>query len=132
MYNDNKTQDYSYDPMKLAIHSILRAEADLISNCGNIFTKTVFFYNLLHFIDEENIVNYVDIDCGSTFYPEAPTKVEQFNQEWKNISRSCEKPKCVTYNDQHNCSIDEKHTSNIFLNPYNSLDMDPADLKPLN
>ena len=71
----------------------LRAEADPISNFGRISKKTVPFDDSLHFIDEENIVTYVDFDCGTTSYPQAPTKVGQTNGERKNISRSCEKPK---------------------------------------
>ena len=34
MYNYNKSGLSPYDPTKLAIHSILRPEDDLISNCG--------------------------------------------------------------------------------------------------
>ena len=34
--------------------------------------------------------------------------------------------------DRHNCFIDEQHNSNIFLNPYNLLDMVPAALLSLN
>ena len=34
MYNYNKSVLSSYEPTKLAIHSILRPEDDLISNCG--------------------------------------------------------------------------------------------------
>ena len=38
----------------------------------------------------------------------------------------------MTSNDQHNCSIIEEHNSNIFLNPSNLWDMDPAALNSLN
>ena len=46
----------------------------------------------MHFIDEENIVTYVDFDCGITFLPETPTKIRQNNREQNYISRSCENP----------------------------------------
>ena len=86
----------------------------------------------MRFIDEENIVTYVDYDFGYTFYTEAPTKVGQINREWKNFSRSCGKPKCISSNEQHNCSIDEEHFSYIFLNRYSSWHMNPAAFKSLN
>ena len=92
MYNYNKSGLSPYDPTELAIHSILRPEDDLISNCGPNVTKTVFFDDVVHFIDEENIVTYINYDCGITFLPETPTKIRQINRERKYVSRSCEKP----------------------------------------
>ena len=80
MCSYNKNQVSPYDPTKLAIHSILRPEDDLISNCGQIFKETVSFDNIVHFIDEEDIVTYEDFDCGITFYPETPTKIRQINR----------------------------------------------------
>ena len=81
MSSYNKTQVSAYDPTKLAIHSILCPEDDLISNCGQNFRKTVSFDDIVHFIDEENIVTYDDFDCGFTFYPETPTKIRHINRE---------------------------------------------------
>ena len=46
MYSYKKTQFSPYDPTKLAIHSILRPEDDLISNCGQNFRKIVFSMTL--------------------------------------------------------------------------------------
>ena len=83
MYNYNKTQDSPYDPTKLAMHSILCPETDFISNCGHIFKKTVSFDDIVHFIDEANTMTYVDFDCGITFYPEAPTKLERSTENGK-------------------------------------------------
>ena len=59
MYNCSKSVLSPYDPTKLAIHSILRPEDDPISNCGPNVKKTVSFDDVVHFIDEENIVTYV-------------------------------------------------------------------------
>ena len=132
MCSYNKTQVYPHDPTKLAIHSILRPEDDLISNYGQAFKKTVSFDDIVQFIDEENIVTYVDFDCGITFYPETPTKIRQIKREQNNISRSCEKPKCNRGNNHLNCSFDEQHRSNIFLNPYNFWHMVPAAFISLN
>ena len=56
MCSYNKTQASPYDPTKLAIHSSLRPEDDLISNCGPNIKKTVSFDDVVHFIDEENMV----------------------------------------------------------------------------
>ena len=133
MCSYNKTQFSPYDPTKLAIHSILRPEDDLISNCGPSVKKTVsfFFDDVVHFIDEENMVTYVDFDCGITFFPENPTKFRQINREQNYISRSCEKPQCIPSNDQHICVVDELHSSNIFMNPYNLWDLVPAALLSL-
>ena len=37
--------------------------------------KSVSFDDIVHFIDEEDIVTYEDFDCGITFYPETATKI---------------------------------------------------------
>ena len=132
MCSYNKNQVSPKDPTKLASLSILRPEDDLVSNCGQTFKKTVSFDEIVHFIDKENIVTYVNFDCGITFYPETPTKIRQIKREQKYISRSCEKPKCIGGNNQLYCSIDEKHSSNIFLNRYSFWDMVPAALMSLN
>ena len=103
MCSYNETQVSLYDRTQLAIHSILRAEDDLLSNCGQNFKKTVSFDGIVHFIDEENNVTFVDFHCGITFYPETPTEIRQINRERHYISRSCEKPKGIPSNNQHNC-----------------------------
>ena len=56
MYNYNKSVLSLYDPTKIAIHSILRLEDDLISNCGPNVKKIVSFDDVVHFIDGENMV----------------------------------------------------------------------------
>ena len=132
MYNYNKSVLSPYVPTKVAVHSILRPEDDLISNCGPNLKKTVSFDDVVHFIDEQNMVTYVDFDCGITFFPETPTKIRQINRERKYISRSCEKPQYIPSKYQHTCFVDEQHSSNIFLNPYNLWDMVPAARMSLN
>ena len=132
MYNYNKSVLSPYHPTKLALHSILRPEDDLISNFGPNVRKAVSFDEVMHFIDEENIVTYVDFDCGITFLPETPTKVREINRERNYISRSREKPQCFPSNDQNICSVDEQHSSNIFLNPYILWNMAPAAFISLN
>ena len=132
MCSHNKTQVSPYDPTKLATHSILRPEDDLISNCGQIFKKTVPFDDIVQFIDDEDIVTYEDFDCAITLYPETPTKIRQINREQNYISRSCKKSTCIPSNDRHNCFIDEQHNSNIFLNPYSLWDMVPGAHMSLN
>ena len=131
MYNCNKSVLSPYDPAKLAIHSILRSEDDLISNCGPSLKQTVSFDDVVNVIDEENMVTYVDFDCDITFFLETPTKIRQINRERNYISRPCEKPQCISSNDQHTCFVDEQHSSNIFLNPYNLWDTVPAALMSL-
>ena len=116
MYSYNKSVLSPYDPTKLAIHSILRPEDDLRSNCGPNVKKTVSLDDIVHFIDEKNLVTYVDFDCGITFFPETPTKIREINRERNYSSRFCEKPQCLI---MHTCFVDEQHSSNIFLNPHN-------------
>ena len=136
MYKYNKSGLSPYDPTKLEIHSILRPEDDLISNCGPNVRRMVSFDDVVHFIDEENIVTYIYIyiyiyiyfDCGITSLPETPTKIRQINRERKYFSRSCEKPDCIPSNDQHTYFVDEQHSTNIFLNPYILWGMVPAAL----
>ena len=53
MCSYNKTKVSPYDPTKLAIHSVLRTENDLISNFDQNFKKTVSFDDVVHFINEE-------------------------------------------------------------------------------
>ena len=132
MYNYKKSRLSPYDPTKLAIYSILRPEDHLISNCGPNIKKTVSFDDIVHFIDEENIVTYVDFDCGITFLPETLTKIRQINRERNYICRSCEKPQCIASNNQHVCPVDEQHSSNFFLTLYILKDMSPAALTSLN
>ena len=114
MCSYNKNQVSPYDPTKLAFHSILRPEDDHISNSDQNFKKTVSFVDIVHFIDEDDIVTYEDFDCGITFYHETPTKIRETNRERNYISRSCEKSKCIPSNERHKCFIDEQHNSNIF------------------
>ena len=118
MYNYNKSGLFPYDPTKLEIQSILRPEDDVIPTCRPNVKKTVSFDDVVHFIDEENIVTYVDFDCGFTFLPKTPTKIRQINRERNYISRSFGKPQCIPSNDQHVCPVDEQHSSNIFLTAY--------------
>ena len=93
--------------------------------------KKISFDDIVHFIDEANIVTYVDFDCGITFYPETPTKIRQINREQNYTSRSSENPKCIPGSNQQNCSFDEQHSSNISLNLYNFRDMVPSALMSL-
>ena len=105
MCSYNKTQISLYDPRKHALLSISRPEDDLINNCGQKCKQTVFSDDFIH---EKITMTYVKFDCGITFYPETPTKIRQINRERNYNSRSCEKPKCILNNDQHNCFTDEQ------------------------
>ena len=126
-----KTQVSPCNPTKLATLSILCPEDDLISNCGQIFKKTISFEDILHFIDEEDVVTYEVFDCDITFYPETPTKNRKINRQRNYISRSCEKSKCIPSKDRHICFIDEQRISTMFPNPYNLWDMFPSALMSL-
>ena len=121
-----------YDPTELAIYSILCPEDDRMSNCGQNFKNTASFDDIVYFIDEEDIVTYVDFDFGITFHHGTATKIRQINREWNNISRSCKKPNCIPRNHQHNWFIVEQCNSFNFLKPYNFWDMVPAALMSLN
>ena len=131
MYNYNRNQDSTYDLKKLAIFSISRPEANLRSNCGQIFKKGFFRWHCaLHWWGKHRGLGR--FDCGISFYTEAPKNVGEINRELKNISRSFENPRGITSIDQHYNSIDNEHISNNFLNRYNSWDMDSTDFKSLN
>ena len=91
MISYNKSQVSPRDPTGLAIHSILRPKDGLISDCGQNSKNTVFLDDIVHFIDEENIVTYVDFDSDFTFYSETPTNIRQINQERNHNSPFCEK-----------------------------------------
>ena len=132
MFNYSKSGLPPYDPTKLAIHSILRPKNYFISNFGPNLKKTVSFDDVAHLIDEENVVTYVDFDCGITFLPETPTKIRQINRKRNYMSSSCEKPQCIPSNDQHVCPVDEQHSSNIFLTSYILWDKSTAALTSLN
>ena len=95
MYNYNKSVLSPYDPTKLAIHSILRPEDDLISNCGPNLKKTVSFDHVVHFINEENMMTYVDFDCGITFFPETPTKNSQISENGITIPDPVKNPNAI-------------------------------------
>ena len=103
MCSYNITQVFPYDSTKLANHSILRPKDDTISNCDQNSEKTISFDDIVHFIDEEDIVTFKDFDCGFTFYHETPTKIREINRERNYISRSCEKSKCIPSNDRLSC-----------------------------
>ena len=92
MYNYNKWVLTPRDPTQLAFHSMLRPEDDLLSNCGPNLKKTVSFDDVVHFIDVENMVTYVDFDCGITFFPEAPTEIRQINRERNYFPDSVKNP----------------------------------------
>ena len=133
MFNYNKSVLSPFDPTKLAIHSFFRPGDDLISNCSSNMKKNVSFNDVVHFLDEENMVAFVDFDCGITFLHGTPTKTRQINRERKCICMYCEKPECILSNVQHICSVDEQHGSFVFfLDPYNLWDMAPAALMSLN
>ena len=85
-------------------------------------------YLILHFIDEDNTVIYVDFHCGLNSYPETPSKITPINGERSYISRSCEKTKCIPSNDQHNCFSYRQYKTDNFLNTKNLWDMVPAAL----
>ena len=132
MCSYKKNQVSPYDPTKLVIHYILRPEDNLISNCRPNVRKTVSSEDFVHFLDEEDMMTYVDFDCGITFLPETPTKIRQINRKRNYISRSCEKPHYIPSNNQHTCCVDEQHSSNISLNSYNFWDKVAAALMSLN
>ena len=100
MYNYNKTKVSPYDPAKLLIQSLFGSEDDVVSTCGQKFEEIVSFDDIVHFIDDENIVTYVDFDRGISFYPETPTNIRRIKRELIYISISCEKTKCIPHSQQ--------------------------------
>ena len=66
--------DALHHPKKLKNHSVLRPEVDFISIFGNNFKNAILSHDMVHIIDEQNIVTYVVSHCGTTWYTEAPIK----------------------------------------------------------
>ena len=126
MCSYNKTQVSPYDPTKLAIHSILRPEDDLISNCGPSVKKTVSFDDVLHFIDKENMVTYADFDCGITFSLKLLQKSDRSTENGITIPCPVKNPNAFPATINIPVLFDEQHSSITFLNPYNLWDMVPA------
>ena len=85
MYSYSKNQDSPHDPTKLAIHCVLRPKVNHVSVFDFNFEKTVSFDDLMHFSDEENIVAYVNFDCGFSVYPEYPEKMNISTENGKII-----------------------------------------------
>ena len=110
----------------------MRPEDDFLSIGGPNVKKTVSFDDVVHFIDEENMVTYIDIVCGITFFSETPTEFRQIKRGQNYNSRSCEERQCIPSNDQRTSSVDEQHSSFIFLKPNNLWDMFPAAHMSLN
>ena len=65
----------------LSIHSSLRPKDDLTINCGQNSEKIVSFDDIVHLNDGEDIMTFIDFDCGLTFYPEPP--IELLSDLWK-------------------------------------------------
>ena len=110
-----------------AQNSVCFAPGRILYQIVVTFQKTTSFEDIAHFIDEENIVTYVDFDCCNTFYPKAASKIWHINRERKNICRSYKKPIRIPIDDLNSCSIVEERTSKIILSLYNFWDRDPAD-----
>ena len=64
-----------YDPKKLVILSIVRAEVDLVPNFGEDFNKTVLFDGMVRFT-RKNILTYVVFDRCLTIHPDISTKLK--------------------------------------------------------
>ena len=130
MYNYNKNQVSPYDPTKLAVLSILRPVDDLTSKFGQNFNKTVSYDDIVHFIDEDNIVKFVDFAGGFAFFPEIPTKPDRSDGNY--VSRFWGKPQCIPSSNQHNCFFDDQHTTSVSLKPWNLWELVPETIIPLN
>ena len=76
IYNSNENRVSPYDSKKLAVNSTLRPEVVFMKNWGRNWKKTVYFDDMVHVIEEENIVTFVVFDCRINFYPEASINVK--------------------------------------------------------
>ena len=59
-FNHSSNQNSLFDNSKLAICSILGLKVNFWWNCGDNSNKRVFIDDILHFIDKQNTVAYVD------------------------------------------------------------------------
>ena len=90
--------------------------------------STISFDDVVHFIDEGNIVTYVDFDCDITFFPETRTKSDRSTEKGTTFPDPMKNPSAfpAPINRSVICSVDEQHSSNIFVNPYNLWNMFPG------
>ena len=112
----------------------MRPEDDLISKCGPNVEKTVSFDDAVHFIDEENMVTYVDFDCGITLLPETPTKIRHATANRITFPDPVKNPNAIPAMINIPVLLMSSIpliTSKICLNPYKLLDMVPAALMSL-
>ena len=133
MYSYNKNQDSPYDPTKLVIHSFFCAR--MLNFCRTVvmFPNTRFLLKELCTLLTRKLSSFMQIlIVVSLITLKNLQNSDRSTDNRKDVSRSCENPQCITSNDQHNCSFDEKHTFNIYLNAYYLSDMDPAALISLN
>ena len=113
-FNYSATQYLFYDPTKLAIRFILRKEVDFLSSQGDNFNKTVSFDDTLHFVDDQNVLTYVDSECCLTFYRQ---KSDKFNGKKANADLVKNSSASQNYSEKE--QFFKKHTSNNFVDPYN-------------
>ena len=77
-----------------------------------------YFYNMVCFLDEDNIVAYPNLDCSILFQPENCIKVIQISP--------CEKIVCNPCNAQHKYFYSNLHISNISIEPDKLKNLDTA------
>ena len=81
-----------YVTIKLVIDSFPLLQVDCMWNCDNNCEVKVDFDNMVHFINGELIVNFVDFDFGVNWYSEAPVKTGHTNREWQELPDPVKSP----------------------------------------
>ena len=100
--NYNATRDSPHDRKKLQSCSILHPEVDRKEICGCLKT-TISFDDMVHYIDAENILTFVDFECCIFFYSKASTRFKCIDRKWENNSGSFENLKCIPSSDELFC-----------------------------
>ena len=132
MYKYNNSRLSPYDPTKLEIHSILRPEDDLIFKLWSECQRDGFFWwrCALHWRGEHR--NLCRFSLWYYFLAWISYKNQTDQPRTELNFQILQKTPVHSQNDQLTCFVDEQHSSNTFLNPYNLRDMVPSALISLN
>ena len=131
MYNYNKSVLSPYDPTKACNSFYFASIRWSYIKLWSKFEKKCFFWwrYTLHWRGEHGdlcrfwLCRYFLAWKSFKNQTDQPRTEIHFQIPWKT--------QCIPSNDQHTCVVDEQHSSNIFLNPYNLWDMVPAALMSL-
>ena len=128
---DDEARDI-FDPNKIAIHSCLRPEDDLVSNYGPVHRKHVSFSNYFTIIEiESNELDDHYMNLPTPVHLPVPRKSELYRLPVTNTTKMLGQRATQNYPPQFNASEIWGY-ENIFSDPYSAWDLDPQQPLSLN